>query len=241
MLKPGVLPLVLVVLLGSLAFAQTTHAPDRAARTTIMSIVVPPVAGAPFSATVNTEWTRLLEDGTTQVRKNSRLIARDGQGRVFQERRGLESPSGPGQFRLTRTEITDPSARTVALCDPSQRACELRVYRPAEWGMSPSQSSGANRNPALHSETLGTQTVDGLELIGTRETLTIGAAVMGTDRPLRVESEFWYSPKLRLNVTTRRSDPRSGTEIYSVTNVNQAEPDPNLFVLPSTARIVDHR
>jgi len=237
MLKSGVLPFALAALLASPLVA---HAPDRPARTMIMSIVVPPIAGAAFSATVNTEWTRLLEDGATQVRKNVRLIARDGQGRVFQERRWLEPPQGPGQYRLTRTEIMDPIARTVALCEPNQRSCELRVYRPAEWGVLP-PNAVVNRGPALHSEPLGTQTVDGLELIGTRETLTIGPAVVGSDRPLTVDTEFWYSPKLQLNVNTKRVDPRSGTEVYQVTNINQAEPDPSLFVPPANARIVDHR
>ena len=241
MLKSGVLPLVLVALLCPLVFAQSAHAPDRSAITRIMSIVVPPLAGAPFSATVNTEWTRLLENGANQVRRNSRLIARDRQGRVFQERRSFEGPTGPGDFRLTRTEITDPMSRTVALCEPNRRACELRVYRPAEWGVIPSPAADPSRNPALHSESLGTRTVDGLELVGTRESLTIAPAAAAADRALTVEKEFWYSSKLGLNISTQRSDPRTGVEVYTVTNINQSDPDPSLFALPKTAQIVDHR
>ncbi len=241
MLKSGVLPLVLVALLCPLVFAQSAHAPDRSAITRIMSIVVPPLAGAPFSATVNTEWTRLLEDGANQVLRNSRLIARDRQGRVFQERRSFVGPTGPDAFRLRQTEITDPMARTVALCEPNQRVCELRVYRPADWGVIPSPAADPNRNPSLHSESLGTRTVDGLDLVGTRESLTIGPGAVGADRPLTVEKEFWYSSKLGLNISTRRSDPRSGVEVYTVTDINQSEPDPNLFVLPKSAQIVDHR
>ena len=121
--KSGVLPLVLVVLLGSITLAQSVHAARSERENDHHEHRRAAAAGAPFSATVNTDWTRVLEDGATQVRTNTRLIARDGQGRVFQERRWLEAPGGPGEFRLTRTEITDPKARTVALCDPSQRVC----------------------------------------------------------------------------------------------------------------------
>ena len=41
--------------------------------------------------------------------KNRRLIARDGQGRVFQERRWFVSERSV-ESRLTRTEISDPAS-----------------------------------------------------------------------------------------------------------------------------------
>ena len=53
------------------------HAPDGGTRQMITSIVVPPLPSAPFTATVNTEWTRTLEDGARMTLKNHRLIARD--------------------------------------------------------------------------------------------------------------------------------------------------------------------
>ena len=37
------------------------HAPDGGTQTRLMSIMVPPLPNAPFSAMVNTEWTRYLE------------------------------------------------------------------------------------------------------------------------------------------------------------------------------------
>jgi hypothetical protein len=233
--------LALVVLLGPVILAQSTHAPDGGTRTTITSIVVPPLRGAPFSATVNTEWTRFLEDGATQIIKNHRMIARDGQGRIFQERRWLGPDGGATESRLTRIEIADPQTHTLALCDPSQRVCQLQVYRPISANVLTPAGTAPNRNPGLQSENLGTQTVDGLELIGTRETVTISAGMIGTDRPLSVTKEFWYSSKLGLNISTKRSDPRSGVEVLTVTDINQSEPDPNLFVLPKAAKIVDHR
>jgi hypothetical protein len=90
-------------------------------------------------------------------------------------------------------------------------------------------------------ENLGTQTINGLELIGTRETQTISSALAGSSRPLVVVKEFWYSQLLGLNVLTKRVDPRSGTELFTVTDIRQSEPDARLFTMPADARVVDLR
>src|SRR5215467_9542569 len=94
-----------IVLSSAFLFAQApqapTRAPDGSTRQMLTSIVVPPLPNAPFSATVNTEWTRYLTDGATLVLKNRRLIARDGRGRVFEERRFLVPNLDPNrQSRL---------------------------------------------------------------------------------------------------------------------------------------------
>jgi hypothetical protein len=56
-----------------------------------------------------------------------------------------------------------------------------------------------------------------------------------------VTKEFWYSAQLGLNLSTRRVDPRSGIEVFTVNDINPSEPDPKLFDLPKDARVVDHR
>lgn len=38
-----------------------------------------------------------------------------------------------------------------------------------------------------------------------------------------------------------RVDPRSGREVFTVTDIVASEPDPGLFTLPKDARIVDVR
>ena len=78
-------------------------------------------------------------------------------------------------------------------------------------------------------------------MIGTRETQTVAAAVTGTNRPLVVVKEFWYSPRLGINVLTDRTDPRSGKEVFTVTDIQLSEPDSSLFALPVSFRIVDLR
>jgi hypothetical protein len=93
----------------------------------------------------------------------------------------------------------------------------------------------------MKSESLGTQIVSGFDAQGTRETTTLNGDRVGADRPLTITKEFWYSPKLGLNLSTKRIDPRAGIESFTVTDISTAEPDPALFELPATARIIDRR
>jgi hypothetical protein len=69
----------------------------------------------------------------------------------------------------------------------------------------------------------------------------MNGAVTGADRPLSVVKEFWYSPRLGVNLFTKRTDPRSGVEVFVVTDINPSEPDPGLFALPQGATITDRR
>jgi hypothetical protein len=217
---------------------QAQHAPDGGTRETITSIAIPPLPNAPFSATVQTEWTKYLADGSTQFRQNHRLIARDSLGRVFQERTTFGPKGSPIASQVLRTELAEPSTHTVAYCDTRTRVCELRPYV----GPPATTTAGPLSNgPGFVSENLGSQMLNGLDLIGTRETQTIGPLVAGSERPIVVVKEFWYSRQLGLNVLTTRNDPRSGKEVFTVTDIHQGEPDAALFALPKDARVVDLR
>jgi len=218
---------------------QAQHAPDGGTRETITSIAIPPLPNAPFSATVQTEWTKYLADGTTQFIQNHRLIARDSLGRVFQERTTFGPKGSPIASQVWRTELAEPSTHTVAYCDSRTHVCELRPYAgpPAT---TPTAGTLANGRGFV-SENLGSQVLNGLDLIGTRETQTLNPLVTGSDRPIMVVKEFWYSRQLGLNVLTTRNDPRSGKEVFTVTDVRLGEPDASLFALPANARVVDLR
>jgi hypothetical protein len=82
-------------------------------------------------------------------------------------------------------------------------------------------------------EQLGRQTIDGVEVEGTRETTTIPAGQMGNERPIEIVSERWYSPRLQAVVMSRRSDPRMGETIYRLSNISLGEPPASLFQVPS--------
>ncbi|HLL76049.1 MAG TPA: TonB family protein [Pyrinomonadaceae bacterium] len=82
-------------------------------------------------------------------------------------------------------------------------------------------------------ESLGRQTIEGVEAEGTRTTVTIPVGAIGNERPILITSERWYSPELQLVVMTRHSDPRFGETTYRLTNISRAEPDRSLFEVPS--------
>ena len=115
----------------SLVTAQTQEArrpPDGGAVERIISIFIPSMPNAPFTATVSTEWTRPLADGTTIAWKNHRIIARDTTGRIFQERRWFVAAAKQDEPGLMQIEISDPVSHQLYLCRPGPRICDLRPF-----------------------------------------------------------------------------------------------------------------
>ena len=83
-------------------------------------------------------------------------------------------------------------------------------------------------------EDLGEQMIEGIRATGTRTTTIIPAgSSIGNMNEIRIVSEQWFSPDLEVLVLTKHSDPRVGETVYRLTNIVRAQPDPNLFVLPS--------
>src|ERR1700675_3307398 len=71
--------------------------------------------------------------------------------------------------------------------------------------------------------------------------LSIIPMFFGNDRKVTIEREFWYSPKLGINLIAKRSDPRIGTQTFTATNLILSEPDPKLFELPDGFKVIDRR
>lgn len=217
------------------------HAPDGNSREMISSILIPPLTNAPFQATVTAEWTKHLPDGTTTTVKNHRLVVRDSQGRIYQERRTLVPVGSSRESQVFRIEISSPVTHTKYFCDPSLRECELRNYdMPVTEPVVPAGEI-ANGTRYLSRASLGSKTMEGVETIGTRETITIQTGIIGNSAPVDGTKEFWYSPKLGLNLQVLRLDPLHGDQLFTVTDLRLVEPDSRLFVLPAGCKVVDIR
>ena len=78
---------------------------------------------------MNTESIRQLADGTTITLKNRRAIARDGVGRIFQERRLLVPDDGEHESPITQIEISDPVAHDLYICVPREDVCQVDFFR----------------------------------------------------------------------------------------------------------------
>ena len=234
------------IFLTSLFIATTAlsqapaHAPDGGTRERIQSVSILPKTGAPFSAVVVTEWTRILEDGTTTTVKNHRTVARDSTGRIFQERRFF-SPTGDKQETpLSALEYSDPNRHELYVCTPTAHICTVYpYYAPAAVPVSLSTSTTlSNGVGTVTREDLGQRTIDNLETFGSRETTIINPGANGYKQPEPTIKEFWYSPRLELNLITKRFEPRGGAQDFTLQNINISEPDPKLFTPPADYKII---
>lgn len=210
---------------------QPLHAPDGGTLQIIRSISIPAIANAPFSATVLAEWTRTLEDGTTITIHNRRMVMRDSAGRIFQERSTLV-PNGT-QSKVWRLEISDPARHIKYFCFPDSHSCLSHAYFSPVLSAPQAQGPSRDNSRFLTRVDLGTDTLSGIDVVGTRETTTITAGVMGNDRAISITKDFWYAPSLGINLSVKRVDPRSGTEAFTVTDISRADPDPQFFSIPA--------
>jgi hypothetical protein len=217
---------------------QATHAPDGGTREFIQSLTILPATNAPFTAMVTTELTKILVDGSKQTNWNHRTIARDSSGRIFQERRMFTPDGDKVATFLSEVDYLDPNRHEKYVCRPQQRVCYVSEYN---------ESASVNLMPAgpipngrgsIKREDLGRKTIEGVDVIGSREVTTINAGVTGNENVEPIVKEFWYSPRLGINVITKRFDPRFGAQNFVVSNINQSEPNPKMFQPPADYRVV---
>ena len=221
---------------------QPQRIPDGGTREVLLSILIPSLPNAPFTATVNTEWIRQLPDGSSITLKNRRAIARDAAGRIFQERRALVPDDGKAQSGVTQIEISDPVSHELYICMPHGRTCQVEVFSPPEsLPYTPPAKAHMAQGSTSESEDLGKQSIGGLETVGTRETTVIPAGTIGNNSPLMSKREFWFSPRLGVNLISKLQHPLSGSQNFEVSDITLGEPDAKLFEVPSGFKILDLR
>ena len=91
----------------------------------------------------------------------------------------------------------------------------------------------------IKTEDLGTETMQGVSVQGVRTTRTIPAGQIGNDKPIDIVTEIWTSPDLHTIVYSKRSDPRTGEQIFQLTNIVRSEPDASLFTVPADFKLAD--
>jgi len=223
-----------------------TQAQDGGSSQMLQSIVVPNLPNAPFTVTLHTEWVRGSSDTGKVSVVNQRRIARDSSGRIFQERWYLVPKDGEMKSHMTAIQISDLENHTLYTCMMDGRhVCDLRDYfppanaalkpEPPFIGPMPDYSGFMNR------ENLGTRAIAGVATAGVRETITYNPGVFGNDQKVTVSREYWYSSQFGFNLLSMRSDPRFGSQTFTVTSLDPSEPDPQLFELPQGFKVVDHR
>jgi hypothetical protein len=201
------------------------------------------VKGAPFSATASSQTTQTLSDGTNIVRTTSSTVYRDSQGRSRRE----VTLSGFGPLQTSgkpRTVIMigDPVAGVHYLLDPEQKVAHKMTRPSGGKNGGPNGQAFAQRmqkrlakdeaSGEVKTESLGTQTINGVSAEGTRITRTIPMGQVGNDKPIQIVFERWYSPDLQIVVKSTRTDPRFGTTTYALSNIQRTEPAAAMFAVP---------
>jgi len=245
----GILLLASVPVMAQEQQHQRKTAPasqDGGVREVLESIVIPPIPGAPFTATLDTEATKFTADGATMTFVNERHIARDGKGRLYEERWLLVPKNGNIKSMMNWIQIVDPKQRTLYNCSAQKHICDLVVYNPASDIAAASPPKGASRplpdgEGNVVWEELGNRNIAGIDTVGSRETTIMNVGTWGNDQPLSSMREYWHSNQLGINLLSIRTSPMFGKQTFTITEITAAEPDPQLFQLPGGYTVNDQR
>jgi hypothetical protein len=222
-----------------------------------------PITAAPFSASFSSESRQQLADGSYIFKNQTGRVARDNQGRTYNELTHTTSPS-TGSRTFTSININDRVAGVQILLHPENHTAR-RFVRPS--GQTPLATSDgiltdgtaaisatttggrtvpaiprdavSHLHPQVEKQDLGTESMEGLIVSHYLQTQTIPAGEVGNERELTVTNETWYSRDLRINVKQIRKDPRFGEETVTLTEVERGEPPATLFEIPSDYTVTE--
>jgi hypothetical protein len=231
-----------------IGFSQETSGmkppPYQGVSVHVDGVFVTPVAGVPLTAVVDVQSTQVLADGSTNVKKTINNIGRDSQGRIYNERRQLVSPSFTGTPRIISFHIYDPETRLNTFLDPATHLARQSTLpakqASAQQEVDPRTAALVSaRNPLVQEEDLGTETMENSLVHGIRRSRTVPAIVSGTGKVVVVTDEYWYSEELHLNMLVKHDDPRNGQQTVAVTHVERGEPNAAMFEIPAGYKVVD--
>jgi hypothetical protein len=210
-----------------------------------LPITMQPILGAPFSMTHVREVTNVLPDGSRRTHPGAGEERwRDSAGRTRTQELPASQESAPCSTFLT--EVEDPVAGFYYVLDSVNHVAH-RMLLAAAPGRTVAQmpvpsrtGGGGGRGATRTAEDLGTKTMAGVNVVGTKETVVRPAHKGDPDAaPLTSVTESWRSPALGLEIFSRTQGPRGMESTETVQNLSTTEPDPSLFRVPAGYQIVD--
>lgn len=115
---------------------------------------------------------------------------------------------------------SDAPARTVSMF-PQMGASLANAFSDIKW------SRQANRRE------LPAREMDGVKATGQLRSYEIPAGEIGNRNAIVVSDESWYAPELKITLSSKHSDPRSGDAIFRIENLKREEPAASLFTVPA--------
>jgi hypothetical protein len=219
------------------------------------SLAVSNQIDAPYSATVKASFEQKLPDGNAIRGFNVSHQARDSKGRTMNEMPEgcVRGEDGQLKERLG-VNVSDPTTNTMMNWQVDDLMPKIvHVFHvPVQDCKQPTTDDAAEQKKRLQSvkrmqkvrnetrvENLGSKTVNGVLVDGTRTVQTISAGEEGNDLPLEVIREQWTSKELGLTLIHIDDDPRRGRTTIEFENLSRGEPDPAVFAAPAGYKIVE--
>jgi hypothetical protein len=199
-----------------------------------------PVKGAPYSAQATSEISWTLADGNRVTHRAISMLYRDSEGRERCEQssaefKGIVVISDPVENASYSLDVDNKIARR-SIGQPWDIATDIHGARirfvPGPEAPATLPKGSVALGPTM-AEQLGSQTIEGILAIGTRETTTTPAGRIGNDQPITFVNERWISPDLHIALRMTDTNPRRGTFTYELTNIVRGEQPRSLFVVPA--------
>jgi hypothetical protein len=206
-----------------------------------------PVTRAPYSAIEESLYSQKQPDGTYEDRSEvTTHIYRDSQRRTRAERYVTSMLPGAGEPRLSSIFILEPQAGILYRLDPENHAASQEPWDANARILSSDTTATLHIStsvkvliPPEMTESLGSQTMEGLAVEGTRQTVNLPASEQSNDLPFTIVTETWISPELKVAVLTKRDNSIVGKRTTRLTKIDRSEPDPSLFEVPADYKIED--
>jgi len=194
--------------------------------------MVRPVPRGPLSVDTIAEFATRDPDGTSTSRIDKSKVYRDAAGRLRSEMEVRDSFGGLVLVII----LADPIENSITVLETSKRIAHRLKGEP---GGGIGESSGpiglitVPGTKTQKTETIGKQTIEGIEFEGTRTTTT------SDEQPSLVAvDESWRSKEFGLIGLVKHSGP-DGEMTARIQNVDRTVPDPALFIIPADYRIRD--
>lgn len=202
----------------------------------------------PFQAEVRVKSLLPQRDHTITTRTSTYMIYRDSDGRSRRDPEGgsVSLVNDP----INGSYVLNHRSKTVRKVIEAQLTA-TNLAEPGTRGAAPGfktfdrQREGAGENHVrdksiqLTKESLGKREIEGMLAEGTRFVRTIFLGAFGTEQPVEITTEEWYSPELQTMVAITISDPRFGQSEYRLVNIVRGDPSPTLFAIPQGYKIKD--
>lgn len=209
------------------------------------------VKNAPFTADVVTESSHTLADGNRIRQTVNSKVYRDSEGRTRREQTVNLNGLSPNSSPQPMVFINDPVTGVNYSLNTKERSGFKSVRSGEGRGGSPRMSmppdagvrgpGGMGRrgasDPNFKTESLGRQSIEGIQAEGRRTTMTIPAGQAGNELPIHIVNESWYSAELQTTLLSKHSDPRNGETVTRVINISRSEPSRILFEAPADFKL----